>query len=54
MRVRRSLAVAAVVLASVSLGASASGAPREHRAPAHQPILVKHLMSSCGAMDPRT
>jgi hypothetical protein len=51
MRVRRSLAVALVVLASVSWGASASAAPQQHRAPAHHPILVKHTMSSCGVMD---
>jgi hypothetical protein len=51
MRVRRSLAVALVVLASVSWGASASAAPQQHQTPAHHPILVKHTMSSCGAMD---
>ncbi len=55
MRTRRSLAVAVVVLASVSWGASASAAPQQHRlkdgAPAHHPIIVKHTMSSCGAMD---
>jgi len=51
MRVRRTFAVAVMVLASVTWGASASAAPREHRAPAHHPILVRHTMSSCGVMD---
>jgi hypothetical protein len=50
MRVRRTLAVAAVTLASISWGASASAAPQAHRAPAHHPIVITHLMSSCGAM----
>ncbi len=54
MRVRRTLAVAAVILASVSWGASASAAPQQQKAPAHHPILVTHLMSSCGAMDGTT
>ena len=51
MRVRRTLAVAAVTLVSVAWGASASAAPQHHKAPAHHPIVVKHLMSSCGHMD---
>jgi hypothetical protein len=51
MRVRRTLAVAVMMLASVTWGASASAAPAQHRAPAHHPILVKHTMSSCGVMD---
>jgi hypothetical protein len=51
MRVRRTFAVAAVILSSVSWGASASAAPHQQKAPAHHPILVKHLMSSCGTMD---
>jgi hypothetical protein len=51
MRARHTLAAAAVILASVTWGASASAAPQQQKAPAHHPILVKHLMSSCGAMD---
>ena len=52
MRVRRTLAVAAVILTSVAWGASASAAPQQHKAPAHHPVvLVTHLMSSCGNMD---
>ncbi len=54
MRVRRTLAVAAVILASVSWGASASAAPQVHKAPAHHPIMVKHTMSSCGVMNGTT
>jgi hypothetical protein len=51
MRVRRTLAVAAVILTSVAWGASASAAPHPAKAPAHHPILVTHLMSSCGGME---
>ena len=51
MRVRRSLAVAAVILSSVAWGASASAAPHQQKAPAQHPILVTHLMSSCGGME---
>ena len=54
MRVRRTLAVAAVTLASVTWGASASAAPHAHQAPAHHPIIVKHSMSSCGVMNGTT
>jgi hypothetical protein len=51
MRVRRSLAAAAVILTSVTWGASASAAPQAKQAPAYAPIVVPHLMSSCGNMD---
>lgn len=51
MRVRRTLAVAAAILTSVAWGASASAAPQPQQAPAHHPIVVTHLMSSCGGMD---
>lgn len=51
MPVRRTLAVAVMVLAPITWGASASAAPQQHRAPAHHPILIKHTMSSCGVMD---
>jgi len=51
MRVRRTLAAAAVILTSVTWGASASAAPQAKPAPAHAPIVVPHLMSSCGNMD---
>jgi hypothetical protein len=51
MRVRRTFAVAAATLLTVAWGASASAAPQAHKAPAHHPIVVKHLMSSCGNMD---
>ena len=51
MRVRRSLAAAAVILTSVTWGASASAAPQVKKAPAHAPIVVPHLMSSCGNME---
>ena len=51
-RVRRTVAVAAVLLASVTWGASASAAPHAKPAsPAHHPVLISHLMSSCGHMD---
>jgi hypothetical protein len=51
MRIRRTLAAVAVTLVSVSWGASASAAPQHHKAPAHHPVMIKHLMSSCGHMD---
>ena len=50
-RVRRSLAVAAVILTSVTWGASASAAPQAKKAPAPAPVIVPHLMSSCGNME---
>ena len=51
MRVRRTLAVAAITLASVSWGATASAAPQKQKAPDHRPIVIAHTMSSCGHMD---
>jgi len=51
MRIRRTLATAAVVLTSVAWGASASAAPHAPKAPAHHPVVVTHLMSSCGGME---
>jgi hypothetical protein len=51
MRVRRSFAVAAVIVASVSWGATASAAPQAKGEPVRAPIVVPHLMSSCGNMD---
>jgi len=51
MRFRHTLAVVAVTLVSVSLGASASAAPQHQKAPTRQPIVVVHAMSSCGHMD---
>ena len=53
MRVRRTLAAAAVTVVSVAWGASASAAPQHEnvKQPAHSPVLVRHTMSSCGNMD---
>ncbi len=51
MRIRHSLAAAAVTLVSVSWGASASAAPQHDKAPAHRPIVIAHTMSSCGNMN---
>ena len=51
MPVRRTLAVAVMVLAPITWGASASAAPQQHRAPAPPPKLIKHTMSSCGVLD---
>jgi hypothetical protein len=51
IRVRRTLAAAAVTLATVTWGASASAAPQEEKQPAHRPIVIAHTMSSCGNMD---
>jgi hypothetical protein len=51
IRVRPSIAAAAVTLASVSWGASASAAPQHEKEQAPSPIVVRHLMSSCGNMD---
>jgi hypothetical protein len=51
MRTRRTLAAAALVLVSVSWGATASAAPQAKKEPARAPIVVSHLMSSCGNMD---
>jgi hypothetical protein len=51
MRVRRTLAVAVITLASVSWGASASAAPHKEKVPDHRPILIAHTMSSCGGMN---
>jgi hypothetical protein len=51
MRVRRTFALAAAMLMSVGWGAAASAAPQPDRAPAHHPIVISHLMSSCGSMD---
>jgi hypothetical protein len=50
MRVRRTLAVAAITVASVSWGATASAAPQKEKAP-EAPVMVRHTMSSCGNMD---
>ena len=54
MRSARTIAATALVLVSVSWGATASAAPQQARhqgEPAHQPIVIAHLMSSCGHMD---
>jgi hypothetical protein len=51
MQVRRTLALAAVTLMSVSWGASASAAPQKDKAPANGPVVIAHTMSSCGNMD---
>ena len=51
MRTRRTLAATALILVSVSWGATASAAPRATKEPARAPIVVSHLMSSCGNMD---
>jgi hypothetical protein len=51
MGIRRSLAAAAVILTSVTWGASASAAPQQAKQPADSPIVISHLMSSCGHMD---
>ncbi len=50
MRVPRTLAVASIIVASVSWGATASAAPQRDKAP-DRPILIAHTMSSCGNMD---
>ena len=50
MRTSRTLAAAALILVSVSWGATASAAPQAKK-PARPPIVVTHLMSSCGHMD---
>jgi hypothetical protein len=51
MRTSRTLAATALILVSVSWGATASAAPRATKEPARAPIVVSHLMSSCGNMD---
>ena len=51
MRTRRTFAAAALILVSVSWGATASAAPQAEREAVRAPILVPHLMSSCGNMD---
>ena len=51
MRTRRTLAATALILMSVSWGATASAAPQAENEPARAPIVVPHLMSSCGNMD---
>jgi hypothetical protein len=51
MRTSRSLAATALVLVSVSWGATASAAPQAEMEPTQAPIVVPHLMSSCGNMD---
>jgi hypothetical protein len=51
MRVRRTLAVAAITLASISWGASSSAAPQKEKAPDHRPLVIAHTMSSCGNMN---
>ena len=51
MRTRRTLAATALILVSVSWGATASAAPQAEKEPARAPIVVPHLMSSCGNMD---
>ncbi len=50
VRLRHGLAAAAV--AALTLwGPSASAAPTHHPAKSHQPLMITHLMSSCGSMD---
>ena len=52
MRISRTLAATALILVSVSWGATASAAPQQaKKEPARAPIVVAHLMSSCGHMD---
>ena len=51
MRVRRTLAVAAITLVSISWGASASAAPQKEKGPDHRPVVIAHTMSSCGNMN---
>ena len=51
MRTGRTLAATALILVSVSWGATASAVPQAKREPARQPIVIVHLMSSCGHMD---
>jgi hypothetical protein len=51
MRTSRTLAATALILVSVSWGATASAAPQAKKEPARQPIVITHLMSSCGHMD---
>jgi hypothetical protein len=51
MRTSRTLAATALILVSVSWGATASAAPQAKKEPARAPIVVTHLMSSCGHMD---
>ncbi|HET9996072.1 MAG TPA: hypothetical protein VFQ17_01080 [Nocardioides sp.] len=51
MRTSRTLAATALILVSVSWGATASAAPQAEKEPARAPIVVPHLMSSCGNMD---
>ena len=51
MRTGRTLAATALILVSVSWGATASAAPQAKNEPARTPIVVTHLMSSCGHMD---
>jgi hypothetical protein len=50
-RTSRTLAATALILVSVSWGATASAAPQAEKEPARAPIVVPHLMSSCGNMD---
>ncbi len=51
MRTSRTLAATALILVSASWGATASAAPQAKKEPARAPIVVTHLMSSCGHMD---
>jgi hypothetical protein len=52
MRISRTLAATALILVSVSWGATASAAPQQaKKEPARAPIVIAHLMSSCGHMD---
>ena len=52
MRISRTLAATALILVSVSWGATASAAPQQaKKEPAQRPIVIAHLMSSCGHMD---
>ncbi len=50
VRLRHGLAAAAV--AGLTLwGPSASSAPTHQPAKSHPPVMITHLMSSCGSMD---
>ncbi len=51
MRTSRTLAAAALILVSVSWGATASAAPQAKKEPAEHRSSSPHLMSSCGNMD---
>lgn len=43
----RGVAAAAIALVAVGWGPAASSAPTQHR---QGPVLISHLMSSCGSM----